>query len=100
MIKETYPSGYYTLNHYDNNGYLYKITDQSSRNIWEAVAENARGQLTEEKKGGNSDYYYYYYYDNRGLPDNTYGMINLEYEFDSKGNLVTVKITIWANTNI
>jgi len=47
--KETYPSGYYTHNKYDTNGYLYEITDNANRSIWKAVEGNAMGQLTKKQ---------------------------------------------------
>jgi hypothetical protein len=49
--KETYPSGYYMVTHYDSNSLFYKVTDRHGRHVWEAQTENAQGQLTSEKKG-------------------------------------------------
>ena len=43
--KETYPSGYYVLNTYDENGYLTRVDDQDGRLVREILTENARGQL-------------------------------------------------------
>ena len=84
--KEIFPSGYYTVNHYDANGYLTKIIDKQSRLVWEAMAENARGQLTQEKKGAKITTYEF---DGRGLPSFTSasGVLSTHYEFNEKGNL-------------
>ena len=84
--KEIFPSGYYTVNHYDANGYLTKITDKQSRLVWEAMEENARGQLTQEKKGTKITTYSYY---ERGLPSfiSASGVLSTHYEFNEKGNL-------------
>jgi RHS repeat-associated core domain len=85
--KEIYSSGYYTVNHYDKNGYMYKVTDGAGRDIWQALAENAKGQIRSIKKGSvTTDYQY----NNYGLLTNASsddGNINWEYNYDPKGNL-------------
>jgi RHS repeat-associated protein len=85
--KEIYPSGYYTLNHYDSKGLFYKVTDRDGRHIWEAKTENARGQLLSEKKGNKETTYIYY---DTGRPKFIYasGIIDNWYQFDGRGNLI------------
>lgn len=94
--KEIFPSGYYTVNHYDANGYLTKITDKQSRLVWEAIEENARGQLTQEKKGTKITTYEF---DGRGLPSfsSALGVLNLMYGFNEEGNLIHRKDSIPSN---
>ena len=84
--KEIYPTGYYTQNHYDANGYLIKTTDRENRNIWELKALNARGQITREKKGNKETTYSYY---DNGLPElvSAPSVIDNWYQFNGRGNL-------------
>ncbi len=84
--KETYPSGYYTVNLYDSYGNLTEVKDRYGSSIWKAIDENARGQLTEEIRGSITTTYGY---DLRGLPSSieASNIINQSYLFDSKGNL-------------
>ncbi|MDR0543138.1 MAG: hypothetical protein LBH19_13125 [Dysgonamonadaceae bacterium] len=84
--KAIYPSGYFTMNHYDANGYLNIITDRDGRQIWEGLETNARGQLKRERKGSKETVYEY---DSRGFPHTTVaqGIVNDFYNFDTKGNL-------------
>ncbi|MDR1679841.1 MAG: FG-GAP-like repeat-containing protein [Prevotellaceae bacterium] len=85
VLRETYPSGYYTENFYDNNGYLIKITDRQGRQIWEAVAENARGQILSEKRGNMTTYHTY---NDKGFLINTNNNIfDWSYYYNSAGNL-------------
>ena len=81
-----YPSYYTVYNTYDKYGNLTEVKDGSNRPIWKAVAENARGQITQERKG---NYDTYYGFDNRGLPSyNISGnAIDMYYYFNNKGNL-------------
>lgn len=85
-IYKSYPSYYEVHNVYDKYGNLTEVRDGSSRSIWKAVAENARGQITQERKG-----YYdtYYGFDDRGLPTSIsdYNAVDMYYYFDNKGNL-------------
>ena len=85
--KETYPTGYYTQNSYNDYGYLTEVKDRSGRSIWRPLEENARGQLTKESKGGQITTYEY---DGRGFPSYTYspGVMDILYDFDAKGNLI------------
>ena len=84
--KETFPTGYYTVNHYDANGNMDKITDYTGRTLWKAVTANAYGQITEAQKGGKT---ITYSFDSRGLPNKTEsaGIINMSYTFKEDGNL-------------
>ncbi len=54
LDKLTYPGGFKVKHHYDpNHGYLQKVTSEDNTvTYWEAIAENARGQLTEYQQGG------------------------------------------------
>ena len=81
-----YPSYYSVYNTYDKYGNLTEVKDGSNRPIWKAVAENARGQITQERKG---NYDTYNGFDNRGLPSyNISGnAIDMYYYFNNKGNL-------------
>ncbi len=98
VIKETYPSGYYTLNEYDKHGILTAIKDNSGRLIWQALNENAKGQITEEKKGQKTTKYTY---DKRGFTTAVqYGISDLAgitYTYDSKGNLTHKGVTAASN---
>lgn len=91
--KYTYPSGFVVQNRFDENGYLTGIIDESGRYLWQALEENARGQLTCLKRGGNtatsSGLETTYTYDTRGFPQSiiTPGIIGMAYTFDAKGNL-------------
>lgn len=84
--KETYPSGFYTVNTYDSYSNLTEVKDNVSRSIWKAIDENARGQLLHESKGGKTTSYGF---DTRGLPTSIAapGVEDMAYLFDSKGNL-------------
>lgn len=86
LKKEIYPSGYYTINTFDDYSNLISIKDKGGNQIWEAVAENARGQLTDVKKGGRL---IKHSFDKRGLPTTikSDNIIDLEYNFDDKLNL-------------
>ncbi|MEA4935861.1 MAG: hypothetical protein VB102_04365, partial [Paludibacter sp.] len=85
--KETYPSGYYTVNTYDNDyGFLTEVKDKYGRQLWKAIQENARGQLTEVQRGGKTTTFGF---DSKGLPTSiqSSGIVNMTYLFDNDGNL-------------
>ena len=84
--KGTYPSGYYILNQYDKYGNLTNVADRYNRNIWQAVDENAKGQILHENKGGKITTYEY---DDRGFPTAIMAknVIDMSYSFNAKGNL-------------
>lgn len=85
--KETYPSGYYTVNTYDNDyGFLTEVKDKYGRQLWKVNSENARGQITEVQRGGKTTKFGF---DSKGLPTSikASGIINLNYDFGNDGNL-------------
>ncbi len=66
------------------------VKDPSGVTIWEPLEENAKGQLKRENRGGRETSFDY---DSHGLPKSikSTGIIDLEYIFDSKGNLQSRK---------
>ena len=77
--KEIYPSGYYTLNTYDNYSNLTEVKD-NVRSIWKADAENALGQAISIYKGAKKTTYTYDLVNHQttsiyadGIIDYTYG---------------------------
>lgn len=85
--KETYPSGYFTVNTYDKDyGFLTEVKDKHGRQLWKAIQENARGQLTEVQRGGITTNFGF---DSKGLPTSIQasGIVNMTYLFDNDGNL-------------
>ena len=86
VYRETYPSGYYTTNQYDKYGFLTSVKDGSNRLIWQALEENAKGQLTKYSQGGATTTVRF---DTRGFQDSIAcgSIINMRYNFNSKGNL-------------
>jgi RHS repeat-associated protein len=86
VAKEIYPSGYYTVNGYNQYGYLSKVTDNYGKLVWEAKEANARGQITLGAKGSKETTYGY---DSRGLPASITcpGVLDMGYTFNAKGNL-------------
>jgi RHS repeat-associated protein len=89
VVRNVFPSGYYTDNYYDANGIMYKIADETGRYTWELIEENARGQIIREKKGSKITTFTY---DSRGFNTSTYyalnGLTGITYTFDAKGNLI------------
>jgi RHS repeat-associated protein len=83
---ETFPSGYYTENVYDNNGILTGVKDPNGNFIWELKDENERGQLKQEKKGSKT---VDYGYDNYGFLSSisSPGIIDMSFDFGQDGNL-------------
>jgi YD repeat-containing protein len=57
--RETFPSGYYTENHYDNTGILVEIKDSGNRSVWKLAQGNAAGQVLREQKGAKTTTYGY-----------------------------------------
>jgi RHS repeat-associated protein len=51
-VKETFPSGYYVTNSYDDYGNLTEVKDKANRSIIKADTQNAFGQATTLFKGG------------------------------------------------
>jgi RHS repeat-associated protein len=86
IIKEIYPTGYSVSKNYTDYGVLKSLSDSKGNNLWEAVAENSLGQLTNVKKGGRE---LNYGFDSKGLPEyiKSNGIIDRSYGFTSDGNL-------------
>ena len=85
--KDIYPSGYYTLNEYDKYGILTSVKDRSGQLIWQALNENAKGQIKLEKKGNIQTHREY---DERGFPmyaETPPAVGAMYWIFDDKGNL-------------
>ena len=83
--KEIYPTGYYTINQYDKYSILTSVKDRSGRLIWQALEENAKGQIKLEKKGREE---IRREYDHRGFPTSLHaGIVDMSWSFDNKGNL-------------
>jgi len=85
--KEAYPSGYYTVNQYDNDyGFLSEVKDKYGRQLWNVNSENARGQITEVQRGAKITKFGF---DSKGLPTGikASGIVNLNYDFGNNGNL-------------
>ncbi len=85
--RRTYPSGFYTTNHYNKYGYLTEVKSAGGKSIWKAIAANARGQLKRTKKGVLETSFAYD--EERGLPQTILadGVIDHHYIFNEKGNL-------------
>lgn len=88
VLKEVFPSGYSTVNHYDENGILTAVTDSGDRSVWELLDENAQGQATLVRKGGRETRFEY---DSQGRMVNsaTEGIVDMTYGFDPRGNLTS-----------
>ncbi|WP_181872024.1 SpvB/TcaC N-terminal domain-containing protein [Marinilabilia salmonicolor] len=86
IVKEIYPTGYNVSKNYTEYGVLKSLSDSKGNNLWQAVAENSFGQLTNVKKGGRE---LNYGFDSKGLPEfiKSNGIIDRSYGFTSDGNL-------------
>lgn len=85
--KETYPSGYFTVNHYDDHcGMLAEVKDKYNRRLWKVNSENAKGQIIQVQQGDKTTTLGY---DNRGMPTSIQasGVVNMTYFFNNNGNL-------------
>lgn len=86
-----YPNGVHIFNSYDSNGNLYVVSRNSGGAlslIWQAVEENALGQLTKEKKGPYTTTYAYN--DNDFLTNIKLGnFVTMDYSYTNKGNLLS-----------
>ena len=85
--KETYPSGYFTVNHYDDHcGMLAEVKDKYNRRLWKVNSENAKGQITQVQQGDKTTTLGY---DNKGMPTSIQasGVVNMTYFFNNNGNL-------------
>ena len=95
VTKDTYPSGYYTTNVYDNYSNLTEVKDQYNHSV-RAIDENARGQLLHENKGGKVTTFSF---DERGLPTGITadGIVKAVYSFDPRGNLAYRTDELYSN---
>jgi RHS repeat-associated protein len=86
VAKEVYPTGYTINNIYDTYSNLVEIKDEIGRQIWQVVAENAKGQLLQAAKGGRA---ITYSYDNRGMLTSAISgnSIHMEYGYNNNLNL-------------
>ncbi len=84
--KETYPSGFFTINHYDLNGILYEVTDSLGRSIWKLLEEDAYGQSLRTQKGVKESVFGY---DEQGHVTSIFAkdVVDMLYSYDSRGNL-------------
>ncbi|NDP21872.1 MAG: hypothetical protein GZ091_12450 [Paludibacter sp.] len=89
LKKETYPSGYYTVNTYDQYSNLKEVRDEvgSGRSIWKANTENALGQATSIFKGAKETKYVYDPINHLKTSIKANGVIDYTYGYDSKNNL-------------
>ncbi|MBV5281634.1 MAG: RHS repeat-associated core domain-containing protein [Paludibacter sp.] len=87
IYKETFPSGYYTVNNYDSYGNLNEVTDKYSRSIWKATEANARGQITRLSKGIKETVYGYDEAKGQLTSMVAVGVVNYSYGYDAKNNL-------------
>ena len=94
--KESYPTGYYTLNQYDKYSCLTEVNDKNGSNIWKALEENAKGQLTKSSQGGHVTTFGF---DSRGFPTSvvTPGINQWNYIFDNEDNLLVSRRDVIAN---
>jgi uncharacterized protein (TIGR02594 family) len=89
LKKETYPTGYFTVNNYDSYGNLTEITDKSDRSIWKLNDENALGQILSTTRGGSQTSTYEYEEQRGILTKISSPVYNEEYTFDERGNLTS-----------
>lgn len=87
MSKETFPSGYFITNAYDEYGHHSSVTDSKGYKIWEAKETDAFGRLTKYNQGGRTTTMYYD--PTTGLPSSIVAssLINMSYIYDAKGQL-------------
>ncbi|MBO6035110.1 MAG: hypothetical protein J6P34_04570, partial [Paludibacteraceae bacterium] len=84
--RETYPSGYYIENVYDENGVLALVKDMNGSEIYKPLDADASGHILKECRGGRVTAYTF---DAAGRMTSKMsdGMINHSYTYDAKGNL-------------
>ena len=90
-----YPTGLKVQNHYDTNGYLETVTDDAGFKYWEALDQNARGQVTGFSLGNAVTTTTRHYNQINGLVDSittsraggTGNVQDLDFQFDVLGNL-------------
>ncbi|NLE05703.1 MAG: hypothetical protein GX638_13020 [Crenarchaeota archaeon] len=87
VIKETWPTSYFTTNQYDKYGLLKSVTDQSGEKLFEATEANAKGQLKKYKQGGREVSIDYHNQWNMPTSMVAPGVMSMHYQYDNKGNL-------------
>jgi len=85
--KEIYPSGYYTVNTYDNYSNLAEVKDNLNRSIWKANTENALGQATSIFKGAKETKYEYDPVNHLKTSIFASGVVDYSYGYYSDNNL-------------
>ena len=86
VSRETYPSGYYTENIYDENGMLALVRDADGNDIYKPLTANAMGQILTESRGGVVTRYEYDKSGNMSFK-RCGDVIHHMYIYDTRGNL-------------
>lgn len=92
--KEIYPSGFYTLNKYDQNGILTEIKDNANRSIWRLAEENEFGQIKRIFKGDQEVVLGYHPDKHLNTSIKAGSIIDYEFDYNSKNNL------LWRRDNL
>ena len=87
-IRETYPSGYYIENVYDENGFLTMVKDNNGGEIYKPLEADALGRTLKESRGGAVTEYSYDITGNM-LTKVSGERINHAYTYDKRGNLAS-----------
>ena len=87
-VRETYPSGYFTENVYDENGFLTLVKDNEEREIYKPLEADALGRTLKESRGGAVTEYSYDITGNM-LTEVSGERINHAYTYDKRGNLAS-----------
>ncbi|MFZ4414049.1 MAG: FG-GAP-like repeat-containing protein, partial [Bacteroidales bacterium] len=85
--KEIFPSGYYTVNSYDNYSNLIETKDLNGKSIWKANTENALGQATSIFKGTKESTYSYNPTNHQIASIQAAGIIDYSYHYYPDNNL-------------
>ncbi|MBR4482991.1 MAG: RHS repeat protein, partial [Paludibacteraceae bacterium] len=88
-VKNTYPSGYYTVNEYGENGNLFSVKDQTGNELYRLVNANAMGEVTTEYRGGMSTTYEYDAVGRLVSKKSGNNRIDHTYSYDKRGNLAS-----------
>ena len=85
--RETYPSGYYTENVYDENGVLVTVTDANGNEIYRPLEATASGRITRESRGGKVTEFLYDKADRLIRKNSDNKIIDQVYKYDKRNNL-------------
>ncbi|MBO6034281.1 MAG: VCBS repeat-containing protein, partial [Paludibacteraceae bacterium] len=88
-VKNTYPSGYYTVNEYGENGNLFSVKDQTGNELYRLVNANAMGEVTTEYRGGMSTTYEYDVVGRLVSKKSGNNRLDHTYSYDKRGNLAS-----------